>query len=369
MIASQDLARIFKSLQMTYFTGVPDSTFKEWMTFLASQPELTNRIAAIERDAVGWAAGWNIATGKIPVVYMQNSGLGNIVNPLTSLTDEEVYKIPLLLMVGWRGEPGTKDEPQHKKMGKLTLPLLDTLGIGCEILPDTADEAEKAILRAVQSIKETGNPRAVIMKSGILEDCQAEKEESALEMSKEEAIRRIVEQLDGSEIIVSTTGKTSRELFEIRQALKAGHQRDFLMVGSMGLASSFAAEIALQKPARKVIVLDGDGALIMSMGVLPTIGFYAPKNLIHIVFDNGSYDSTGGQATVSSVINFERLALASGYKSTKVADKKEDLVLGEGMGPRMIVAKVKKGARRDLGRPTISPEENKNSFIQFVRNI
>jgi len=353
---------------LTYFTGVPDSTFKEWMSFLANQNELTNRIAAIERDAVGWASGYHAATGNIPVVYMQNSGLGNIVNPLTSLADPEVYNIPMLLMIGWRGEPGVHDEPQHVKMGKLTLPLLETLDIPYYIFPDAAEEAEKLVAQIVGEIKEGGGIRAMIMKSGILEDCKAKEKESSLEMAREDAIKIIVSKLKGDEMIVSTTGKTSRELFEFREAQKAGHQRDFLMVGSMGLASSFGAEIALQKPDKKVIVLDGDGALIMSAGVLPTIGYYAPKNLLHIVFDNQSYDSTGGQNTVSSIIDYEKLALACGYKEVNVASKAEELSIDWEGGPQMLVVKVKKGARKDLGRPTTTPIENKKAFERFAQS-
>jgi phosphonopyruvate decarboxylase len=374
MITVQKLSEIFKAQELTFFTGVPDSTFKEWMSFLAEENGngITNRIAAIERDAIGWAAGYHVSTGKIPVVYLQNSGLGNIINPLTSLTDPEVYNIPLLLMIGWRGEPGTKDEPQHIKMGKVTLPLLETLGIGYDILPDNWGEAEKTIIKAVGQIKETGKPFAIIIKSGILEeDKEREKDGSNLEMTREEAIKIIVDLMDGREVIVSTTGKTSRELFEYRETKKTGHQRDFLMVGSMGLASSFGAEIALQKPGKKVFIFDGDGALIMSAGALPTIGFYSPKNLFHIVFDNASYDSTGGQQTVSSIIDFEKVALANGYKGVLTAQIKEELgkcfsemVLKE--GPQMLIVRVKKGARKDLGRPTTTPVGNKESFIRFL---
>lgn len=190
-------------------------------------------------------------------------------------------------------------------------------------------------------------------------------------MTRGEAIKAIIDEMTGNEIIVSTTGKTSRELFELRETKQQGHQRDFLMVGSMGLTASFGAEIALQKPDKKVFIFDGDGAIIMSAGVLSTIGFYSPQNLYHIVFDNGSYDSTGGQETTSSVIDFEKLALANNYKGVEVIKTEQELREGvkeikKRKGPQMLVVKVKKGARKDLGRPTVPPVENKKVFMQFL---
>ncbi len=376
MITCQNLAETFKSQGLSYFAGVPDSTFKDWMSFLADNDGkgLTNRIAAIERDAVGWAAGYNIATGRIGVVYMQNSGLGNIVNPFTSLTDPEVYDIPLLFMVGWRGEPGEKDEPQHVKMGRITMSLLDVLEIEHSVLPDNIKDAEKLIARVVNEMKRTGKSHALIVKKGILEKYKRTEqavEQIEFEMTRKDAVKIVVDAMNGDEVIVSTTGKTSRELFEDREARKEGHEKDFLMVGSMGLASSCGAEIALQKPDKKIFVFDGDGALIMSAGVLSTIGFYSPQNLYHIIFDNGSYDSTGGQQTTSSAIDFEKLALANNYKGIGVVKTETELreyvkEMKNRKGPQMLVIKVKKGARKDLGRPTSSPVENKKALMDFL---
>lgn len=370
MIRCEDLYQIMKRSDLTWFSGVPDSTFKEWMSFLNDRhgQGLTNRIAAIERDAIGWAAGYHVSTGKIGVVYMQNAGLGNVINPITSLADSEVYNIPMLLMIGWRGEPDKHDEPQHIKMGKITLPLLDVLGVKHSILPDNIEEAEKVIVEAKEYLEASKGIYALVVKKGTFEDYQGKEEKQAYEMPREEAIKTIVDMMAGQEIIVSTTGKTSRELFEYREEKKAGHQNDFLMVGSMGLAASFGAETALQRPERKVFIFDGDGAMIMAAGVLSTIGYYAPRNLYHIVLDNESHDSTGGQPTTSQSVDFEKLALANGYQGAKAVKTREELkkALGEMKekeGPQMLVVKVKKGARKDLGRPTTTPAEDKKAFM------
>lgn len=370
-----ELWNIFKKNNLTFFTGVPDSTFKNWMSFLDDMhsSELTNRIAAIERDAVGWAAGYHIATGKIGVVYMQNSGLGNIVNPITSLSDPEVYGIPMLLMIGWRGEPGKRDELQHIKMGKITLGLLDLLGIKYCILPNNFAKAHNEIQNAKEYMEKTNTPYALIIQEGIIEDYQKNKKnEQDYEMKREDAIKTIIDTLTGDELIISTTGKTSRELFEYRKEKNFGHQNDFLMVGSMGLASSFGAELALQKSDKTVFVFDGDGALIMSAGALSTIGHYAPKNFYHIVFDNESHESTGGQPTASKTMDFDKLAIANGYTGAVIVQTKEKLIaeierMQDTKGPRMLIVKIKKGARDNLGRPTITPQENKKVFTDFIQ--
>lgn len=372
----EELWQIFKKNDFTFFSGVPDSTFKHWMKFLDDEhgDGLINRIAAIERDAVGWAAGYHAATGKVGVVYMQNSGLGNTVNPITSLVDPDVYNIPILLLVGWRGEPGVKDEPQHVKMGKVTLPLLETLGIKYKLLPSDVSEAGEAVSEAKEYISRTGGVFALVIKKGTIDEYEKRNvPEENLEMKREDAIKIISDVLDSEDVVVSTTGKTSRELFEYREEKSFGHQNDFLMVGSMGLASSFAAEIALQKVGKNVFIFDGDGAAIMNMGSLSTIGCYSPKNLHHIVFDNSSYESTGGQPTTSTCIALDKIALANGYKGARIVSTSEELLkvvgeLKELEGPQMLIVKVKKGSRKDLGRPTTTPIENKEAFMGFLNN-
>jgi len=374
MISCENLYKIFKKYDLTFFTGVPDSTFKDWMTFLADEhgKRLTNIIACNECEAIAVAAGYNLATGKISVAYMQNAGEGKTVNPLTSLCDPEVYSIPVLLMIGWRGEPGIEDEPQHKKMGRVTLPLLETLEIPYKTLPDTIGEAEKVIEEMKKMAEEKNIPVAIIIKKNLIEEYEAKnKVKTNYEMKREDAIKAIVDNLDGSEAIISTTGKTSRELFEYRVARKE-KPRDFYTVGSMGCSASIANAIALQKPDKKVFVFDGDGAVIMQMGALATIGHYNAKNLYHIIFDNNAHDSTGGQPTVSDTLDFKKIALACSYKVAKTVETKADLIktikkMKSLEGPQMLIVKVNKGARKDLGRPTTTPIENKEGFMGFLK--
>jgi phosphonopyruvate decarboxylase len=374
MLSCEKLFDIFKKNNLLFFSGVPDSTFKDWMKFLADEhgKRLTNIIACNECEAVAIAAGYNIATGKIGVVYMQNSGEGKAVNPLTSLCDSEIYSIPVLLMIGWRGEPGKEDEPQHKKMGRVMLPLLDTLEIPYKTLPDDIEEAEKVIAEMKKKVEKTKSPAVVIIKKGLFEKYEEKrKSEAKYEMTREDAIKTIVDNLDGSEAIISTTGKSSRELFEYREESGQGHSKDFLTVGSMGCSASIANSIALQKPGKQIFVFDGDGSVIMQMGSLATIGHYKPKNLYHIIFDNNAHESTGGQPTVSDTVNFEQIALACGYKAAKTAETKFDLEktikkMKSSEGPQMLIIKVNKGARKDLGRPTTTPIENKQAFMEFL---
>jgi phosphonopyruvate decarboxylase len=374
MLTGEELCTIFQRYDLTYFCGVPDSTLKHWLHFLDQHHSrgLTNRIVSIERDAIGWAAGYHAATEKIGTVYLQNSGLGNIVNPTTSLLDPAVYSIPVLLLIGWRGRPGEPDEPQHTKMGAITEDLLDLLGIRYSILPDTLHAAEQAIAEAKRFMTAESAPHALIVPRKTFAPSAGGQEETALrqyELEREEALFIVLETLNKDDVVVATTGKISRELFAYREAAGSGHGQDFLMVGSMGLASSFAAEIALQQPEQRVYILDGDGALLMNAGVLSTIGYYAPENLVHLVFDNHAYDSTGGQASTSSATDFARTALANSYMEAAVVSSAEELRdilsrLPDRAGPSMLVIKVRKGARADLGRPTASPVENKLAFMK-----
>jgi len=377
MISPKELFKIFNSNNLTFFTGVPDSTFKGWMSFLEKEhgKKLTQIIAANECEAISVASGYHLSTGKIGVVYMQNSGLGKTVNPLTSICDPDVYSIPLILMVGWRGEPGKKDEPQHKKMGKIMIPLLETLKIPYRQIPSDINEGKK-VIREIKNISmKSKKPVALIVKKGIIttEDCNehSDNEKNKLEMKREDAIKAIIDKLKGNEIIVSTTGKTSRELYEYRIERKE-KPRDFYTVGGMGCAAAISLGIALHKPKKKIFVFDGDGSIIMQMGSLATIGHYKPENLNHIVFDNCAHDSTGGQTTVSKTVDFKKIAVACGYKNVKTVEKKKDLTkaiknIFSIKGPNMIIVNVKKGSRENLGRPTTTPKENKDSFMQYIK--
>ncbi|VVB82564.1 Sulfopyruvate decarboxylase [uncultured archaeon] len=373
MITCEQLFEIFKKSDLTYFTGVPDSTFKDWMSFLEDEngKRLVNRIAPSECEAIAFASGYNLATGKIPIIYMQNSGFGKTINPLTSLADKEVYSIPMILMIGWRGEPGKHDEPQHKKMGRIILDLLNVLEIPYEILPQDFSGIEKAVINMKEKAEKTSAPTALIVKSDTFEKYLSNNfQEKGHEMNREDAMEILVNNLREEDIVVSTTGKTSRELYEYRER-KGQPQKDFLQVGSMGCCAPMAFETACQKKDRRVFAFDGDGAVLMQLGSLSAIGNYAPKNFYHIIFDNQSYESTGGQPTVSPKINFPGIAKSCNYNKAVQVETKKDLIeaikeMETNSGPYMLVVKVNPCSRADLGRPKKTPLENKNDFKEHL---
>jgi len=368
---------VFRDEEITFFTGVPDSTFQGWMAFLAERcdQDLTNIIATNEGEAVAVAAGYHMATGKVGVVYLQNAGLGNTVNPLTSLVDREVYSIPLILMIGWRGEPGRKDEPQHIKMGRITTSLLEQLEIPWRELPSDIDSAAGVISELKALALKSSAPVALIVKKGMIDLWAGNNEIAPMcDMTREEALRVLLAEMPEDIVSVATTGKTARELFELREERQEGHEKDFLTVGSMGYASAIAFGLALGKPSSRFVVLDGDGALLMHPGSLATIGHYAPAGLYHLVLDNNAYDSTGGQRTLSGSIDFNALSKAFHYTgfatvSTVVELREKARLMFQGSGPFLLHIKVKPGARKDLGRPTTTPIENKNKFMHFIQNL
>lgn len=358
------------------FAGVPDSLLKNMCAYITdSCDDVHNIIAANEGAAVGIAAGHFLATGKPACVYMQNSGEGNIINPLASLTDPEVYNIPLLLLIGWRGRPGVHDEPQHVKQGKVTLDLLNVMGINYEVLSKDESESETQINKAVKCLSNKEVYALVIEKDTFDEYKIRNNEYNNLSMSRERAIHIVASSIGNQECIVSTTGMISRELFEYRALMNQGHERDFLTVGSMGHASQIALGIALAQPNRRVWCFDGDGAAIMHMGSMAIIGNKALNNYVHIVFNNGAHDSVGGQPTVGMMINFPNIALAVGYKravsvSSEDELKKELSIIKSQLtkidGAVFLEVKVKKGNRKDLGRPTTSPIQNKDALMTFL---
>ena len=373
MINPGKFYNLLKQNGINFFTGVPDSLLKDFCAYVTDHtPCNMNIITANEGGAAALAAGRYLAAEEMSLVYMQNSGLGNIVNPLTSLIDPMVYSIPMLFLIGWRGEPGVKDEPQHVKQGKITLELLKTLGVSCEILPQSMEEAEESIKKAVQFMSDHKQPYALVVSKNTFEPYSLQKKiETSFELSREQAIRLIISSLDPEEVIVSTTGQTSREVFEYREEIHDNHEKDFLTVGSMGHSSQIALGIALAKPDKNIYCLDGDGALIMHMGSLAIIGEQSPHNLKHVVLNNGAHDSVGGQPTCGFHLDIPATAKACGYKTALQAETREDVInkinqLKVSEGPSLLEIKVNKGARKDLGRPTTTPIENKEAFMKFL---
>jgi phosphonopyruvate decarboxylase len=303
---------------------------------------------------------------------MQNSGIGNAVNPLLSLADEMVYQLPILLLIGWRGEPGIKDEPQHKKQGKITLNLLEAMDIPYIVLSFKEEEALSQLEEIIKNTKERSKPHAVVVRQNTFSafSYQFEIEKNYI-LSREEALEIVMESLQPEDIIISTTGKLSRELYEYREKTKQGHTHDFLSVGSMGHASSIALGVALQKKDRNIYCLDGDGALLMHLGSLSNIGICGISNYRHIIFNNGSHASVGGQPTVAFSLDIPAIANACNYKYAWVATNKQELCealnkMRQIEATVMLEIRINSSVRDDLGRPTTSPLENKNAFMRFL---
>jgi phosphonopyruvate decarboxylase len=364
-----------KANDIDFYAGVPDSLLKNLCAYITDHADDThNIIAANEGGAMGLAAGYHLATGKIPVVYMQNSGEGNIINPLASLTDKDVYQIPVLLIIGWRGKPGVHDEPQHVKQGKVTLPLLETMGIPYQVLDKDEEQAAKQIQTAVDFMNNSREVYALVIEKDTFDTYTLQHVvQNDLSLTREEAIQTVAAALDEKDVIVSTTGMISRELFEYRTAMHEGHERDFLTVGSMGHASQIALGVALEQPQRKVWCFDGDGASIMHLGSMAIVASKHPQNYIHVVFNNGAHDSVGGQPTVGLQINLPAVADAVGYHASYSVTTKEELtailpIVKAENGPVLLQVCVKKGNRKDLGRPTTTPIENKEALMKFLKN-
>lgn len=374
MISPKFFYETLASYGIDFYAGVPDSLLKNLCAYITDHADAAhNIIAANEGAAVGLAAGHYLATGKPACVYMQNSGEGNIINPLASLTDPEVYNIPVLLLIGWRGRPGSHDEPQHLKQGKVTTGLLNTMGINFDVLSKDEDKAEKQIVYAVKALQNK-EVYALVIEKDTFDDYKLQNvEKNDLTMSREEAIQTVAAALGEKDCVVSTTGMISRELFEYRTTMNQGHERDFLTVGSMGHASQIALGIAMDQPNRRIWCFDGDGAIIMHMGSMAIVASKKPKNYIHVVFNNGAHDSVGGQPTVGLNIDLPRIARAVGYKHTYSVSTKGDLtdVLKEIKiqdGLSLLEIKVKKGNRIDLGRPTTTPIQNKEALMKFLQD-
>lgn len=373
MLSPSEFLALLHELDISFFCGVPDSLLAPFSACLADTVDARNHVvAANEGNAVGIAAGHYLASGKPALVYMQNSGIGNAVNPLLSLTAPEVYSIPVLLLVGWRGQPGTADEPQHAKQGAVTPALFAAMDLPCVVLPRHPEAARQALETATAYMRDCRTPYALIVEQDTFAAHSSRVQEpDSSTLERERAIHSIASLLPENAIIVSTTGKISRELFEYRAGRQGGHHRDFLTVGSMGHASSIALGLAMEKSERAVVCIDGDGSAIMHAGALAVLAHQALPNLLHIVLNNFSHDSVGGQPTVANTIDFPSLALASGYSAAHRARTEEDIAallprLLRHAGPSFLEIQVRKGSRKDLGRPTRTPAENKAEFMRFV---
>lgn len=367
----EDLVQIINA---DFFTGVPDSQLKALCNYLMDTYGIDPKhhvIAANEGNCVALAAGYHLSTGKIPVVYMQNSGEGNIINPVASLLNDKVYAIPMVFIIGWRGEPGVHDEPQHIYQGEVTLKLLEDMGIRSFVIGrDTTYDETAAIMNSFRQELGEGRNVAFVIRKGALTDAPEVDYRNSNSMLREEIIRHIVK-VSGDDPIICTTGKASRELFEIRSADGQSHKYDFLTVGSMGHSSSIALGIAIHKPGRKIWCIDGDGAVLMHMGAMALIGANRPSNLIHVIINNAAHETVGGMPTVASAIDFVSIARACGYPSAVSVDSLDllDKALADAKEKNeltMIEVRSSLGSRADLGRPTVSAVENKRAFMEYL---
>ncbi|MCR4682637.1 MAG: phosphonopyruvate decarboxylase [Clostridiales bacterium] len=369
--------RLFDIIGADFYTGVPDSQLRALCDFLMSRYGTDPKhhiIAANEGNSTAIAAGYHLATGRVPVVYMQNSGEGNIINPVASLLNDRVYAIPVIFIIGWRGEPGIHDEPQHIYQGEVTLKLLNDMDIRSFVIGrDTSEDELRSVMGEFRTSLAQGKDVAFVIRKGALENSEKVVYKNDNTMKREDIIRHIVE-ASGEDPIVSTTGKASRELFEIREANGQSHKYDFLTVGSMGHSSSIALGVALNKPDRRVWCIDGDGAALMHMGAMAVIGANKPENLIHVVINNGAHETVGGMPTVASSIDLVGVAKACGYPYVSRVDSFDALDSELDAAKRrrelsLIEVACSIGARDDLGRPTTTAAENKQGFMGFLGNM
>lgn len=366
--------KFVETLGADFYTGVPDSQLKALCNYLINTYGIDKShhvIAANEGNCTAIAAGYHLATGRVPVVYMQNSGEGNIINPVASLLNGKVYGIPMIFVIGWRGEPGVHDEPQHIYQGEVTVKLLEDMEIAHFIIsPDTSEEELSAIMMDFRKLLAEGRQVGFVVRKGALTYGEKTVYGNKYRLVREDVIRHIVA-ATGEDPVVSTTGKASRELFEIRESSGMSHKYDFLTVGSMGHGSSIALGIASAMPEQKIWCIDGDGALLMHMGAMAVIGEISPDNLVHIVINNEAHETVGGQPTAAGTVDIAAAARACGYPSAVCVDSFEDLdneLEKAKTADHLCLIEVKCaiGSREDLGRPTLTAMENKNNFMNFL---
>lgn len=377
MIDQEKFIKYLQNNGIEFITGVPDTLLNDFCLFIENQwPKDKHIIAANEGNAVAIAAGYHLATGSIPLVYMQNSGLGNTVNPLLSLTHKEVYSIPMILLIGWRGQPGIKDHAQHKKQGELTPVLLSSMDIPYKIIEDNLEYAINAVSWALNTAKNMKSPVALLATKGVFAKASKEdfKEKSIYPLSREQAIECILKSVPPDTIFVASTGRITRELYALRDLHGTGHKMDFLNVGAMGHASSIATGIAIANKNKLVVCLDGDAAAIMHLGALTTSGTLGLSNFLHVVLNNGVHESVGGQETAGFKVNLTQIAKYSGYTTTEtwVSTKTEienqirNLLLVP--APSFLEIKIKKGIRKNLPPLSLNHQYFKDIFMEELRN-
>lgn len=369
-----EVEKFVQVLDSDFYTGIPDSQLKELCNYLTKRYGINSShhiVAANEGSSTALAAGYYLATGKTPVVYMQNSGEGNVINPVASLLNNKVYAIPCIFVIGWRGEPGVKDEPQHIFQGEITIELLKAMNIPYYILSEETSENDlEKQMKEFQKYLANGRQTAFVIRKGAFTYKDTVEYHNDYKMQREEAIQHIIDAAE-SDIVVCTTGKASRELFEIRERNNQSHENDFLTVGSMGHSSSIALSIAINKPDRRIWCIDGDGAAIMHMGALAVIGNIKPENFIHIIINNAAHESVGGIPTVADQMDWISLSKACGYKRAALAENYECLneqlqILKKGKGLSLLEIKCEVGSRKNLGRPTVSTIDNKTAFMNAL---
>ena len=364
---------IIQKIDVGLVTGVPDSLLKNFaQTLDRVEGSFTHVIASNEGNAVAIGIGHQLATGRRPLIYMQNSGLGNAVNPLASLAHENVYSIPMILMIGWRGEPGSKDEPQHMVQGSITPALLEHLGIPYLVMNNKTSVSEVEDFLTLKNMNVDG-PIAILVCSGSFESDLVQVENiSRCELSREMAINSIIDAIPRDSVVVATTGKLGRELDE-RRTRDQMSGIDFLTVGGMGHASSIALGLAMSLPERDVICLDGDGAALMHMGSLAVIGHQKPQNFVHVLINNGIHESVGGSSIGNQNINYELVSRGCGYSDYRCVRSESEIekafsFIDRPSGPIFVEIVTNTSSRADLGRPSSTPLINKIAFIEHIRD-
>ena len=374
MISPKDFYNHLTKEKINFYAGVPDSLLKDLCFYISDNSSHNHIIAANEGNAVALSIGYYLATSKVPMIYLQNSGLGNLINPLLSLADQEVYSIPMLMIIGWRGKPGIKDEPQHKKQGRVMLKMLESMEIPYKVIykKDDTQKIKNKVSAIIKNINKRNSPCAIIIEKGSFEEYSLKSPiKRRFLLNREKSMNIVLETIRTKSIIVSTTGYTSRELFEFKKKCKKSNSADFLTVGGMGHASQIALGIAMRQK-KPVFCFDGDGSILMHMGSLAINGSLKISNFKHIVFNNGSHESVGGQETVGHNIKINKIAKYSGYELTLVAKTKQQIIssmkkINSFKGTALLEIMISNGTRANLTRPDTTPQENKMALMSFIR--